>query len=134
MNFLLFSRIYANAPILLCLATLGWGSNAVASRLAVDEVSPMMLIFLRWGIVVIIIFTLHSKEMAKGWPVIRKRLKWVLLMGGFGLSMFNALFYTAAHSTTAVNLGIMQSTMPGMILLGSFLIFGSWPDFHFSLK
>ena len=125
MNFLLFSRIYANAPILLCLATLGWGSNAVASRLAVDEVSPMMLIFLRWGIVVIIIFTLHSKEMAKGWPVIRKRLKWVLLMGGFGLSMFNALFYTAAHSTTAVNLGIMQSTMPGMILLGSFLIFGS---------
>ena len=63
--------------------------------------------------------------MIKGWPVIRKRLKWVLLMGGFGLSMFNALFYIAAHSTTAVNLGIMQSTLPGMILLGSFLIFGS---------
>ena len=46
-------------------------------------------------------------------------------MGGFGLSMFNALFYIAAHSTTAVNLGIMQSTLPGMILLGSFLIFGT---------
>jgi drug/metabolite transporter (DMT)-like permease len=46
-------------------------------------------------------------------------------MGGFGLSMFNALFYIAAHSTTAVNLGIMQSTLPGMILLGSFLIFGN---------
>jgi drug/metabolite transporter (DMT)-like permease len=39
--------------------------------------------------------------------------------------MFNALFYIAAHSTTAVNLGIIQSTMPGMILLGSFFIFGS---------
>ena len=46
-------------------------------------------------------------------------------MGGFGLSMFNALFYIAAYSTTAVNLGIIQSTMPGMILLGSFFIFGS---------
>ena len=63
--------------------------------------------------------------MIKGWPVIRKRLEWVLLMGGFGLSMFNALLYIAAHSTTAVNLGIMQSTLPGMILLGSFLIFGA---------
>ena len=125
MSFALFSRIYANAPILLCLATFGWGTNAVASRLAIGEVSPMMLIFLRWGLVVLIVFTLHGGEMIKGWPVIRKRLKWVLLMGGFGLSMFNALFYIAAHSTTAVNLGIMQSTLPGMILLGSFLIFGS---------
>ncbi len=125
MSFPLFSRIYDNAPILLCLATFGWGSNAVASRLAVDEVSPMMLIFLRWSLVVIIVFALHGREMIKGWPIIRKRLKWILLMGGFGLSMFNALFYIAAHSTTAVNLGIIQSTLPGMIILGSFLIFGT---------
>lgn len=121
----LFSRIYANAPIVLCLATFGWGTNTVASRLAVGEVSPMMLIFLRWGLAVIFVFSLHGKEMIKEWPNIRKRLKWVFLMGGFGLSMFNALFYIAAHSTTAVNLGIIQSTMPGMILLGSFFIFGS---------
>ena len=46
-------------------------------------------------------------------------------MGGFGLRMFNALLYIAAHNTTAVNLGIMQSTLPGMILLGSLLIFGA---------
>ena len=125
MIFTLLSRAYASAPILLCLATFGWGSNTVASRLAVDEVSPMMLIFLRWGLVVIIVLVMHGREMIKGWPVIRRRLGWVFLMGGFGLSMFNALFYIAAHSTTAVNLGIMQSTLPGMILLGSFLIFGT---------
>jgi drug/metabolite transporter (DMT)-like permease len=125
MAFPLLSRIYANASIVLCLATFGWGTNTVASRLAVGEVSPMMLIFLRWGLVVIFVFSLNGKEMIKEWPTIRNRLKWVLLMGGFGLSMFNALFYIAAHSTTAVNLGIIQSTMPGMILLGSFFIFGS---------
>ena len=45
----LLSRIYANAPIVLCLATFGWGSNTVASRLAVGEVSPMMLIFFALG-------------------------------------------------------------------------------------
>ena len=125
MSFPLFSRIYANAPILLCLAAFGWGSNAIASRLAVGEVSPMMLIFLRWGLVVALILTIHHREMIKKWPVIRKRLKWIFLMGGFGLSIFNALFYIAAHSTSAVNLGIMQSTMPGMILLGSFLLLGA---------
>ena len=125
MTFALLSRVYANAPILLCLATLGWGSNAVASRLAVGEVSPMMLIFLRWGLVVLIVFVVHGKEMIKGWPAIRTRLGWVFLMGGLGLSMFNALFYVAAYSTTAINIGIIQSTLPGMILFGSFIIFGN---------
>ena len=125
MSFPLASRFYSNAPIMLCLATFGWGSNAIAGRLAVGEVSPMMLIFLRWGLVVILIVTLNGREMIKEWPVIRKKLKWIFLMGGFGLSIFNALFYIAAHSTTAVNLGIIQSTLPGMILLGSFFLFGT---------
>ena len=84
----------------------------------------MLLIFFRWGIVVVILISLYWRQMIDEWPVIRPRLKWLLIMGGCGLSLFNAFFYIAAHSTTAVNLGIIQSTMPGMILLGSFMYFG----------
>ena len=120
----ILSRAYSSSPFLLFLATLGWGSNTIASRLAVGEVSPMLLIFFRWGIVVIILLSLYWRQMIDEWPVIRPRLKWLLIMGGCGLSLFNAFFYIAAHSTTAVNLGIIQSTMPGMILLGSFMYFG----------
>ena len=120
----ILSRAYSSSPFLLFLATLGWGSNTIASRLAVGEVSPMLLIFFRWGIVVAILLSLYWRQMIDEWPVIRPRLKWLLIMGGCGLSLFNAFFYIAAHSTTAVNLGIIQSTMPGMILLGSFMYFG----------
>ena len=120
----ILSRAYSSSPFLLFLATLGWGSNTIASRLAVGEVSPMLLIFFRWGIVVVILLALYWRQMIDEWPVIRPRLKWLLIMGGCGLSLFNAFFYIAAHSTTAVNLGIIQSTMPGMILLGSFMYFG----------
>ena len=120
----ILSRAYSSSPFLLFLATLGWGSNTIASRLAVGEVSPMLLIFFRWGIVVVILISLYWRQMIDEWPVIRPRLKWLLIMGGCGLSLFNAFFYIAAHSTTAVNLGIIQSTMPGMILLGSFMYFG----------
>jgi len=119
----LLSRAYGHAPLMLCLATLGWGGNTIASRLAVGEVSPMMLIFLRWGVVVAIILTLYRKEMLETLPIMRKRWLWVALMGGLGLSMFNSLFYIAGHYTTAVNLGIIQSTMPALILMGSFLVF-----------
>ena len=117
-------RAYSSSPFLLFLATLGWGSNTIASRLAVGAVSPMLLIFFRWGFVVVILLSLYWRQMIDEWPIIRPRLKWLLIMGGCGLSLFNAFFYIAAHSTTAVNLGIIQSTMPGMILLGSFMFFG----------
>lgn len=120
----ILSRAYSSAPFLLFLATLGWGSNTIASRLAVGEISPMLLIFFRWGFVVVILLSLYWRQMIDEWPIIRPRLKWLLIMGGCGLSLFNAFFYIAAHSTTAVNLGIIQSTMPGMILLGSFVFFG----------
>ncbi|NCW07159.1 MAG: EamA family transporter, partial [Rhodobacterales bacterium] len=43
----------SKAVILLALAAFGWGTNTIASKLAVGEVSPMMLIFIRWAIVAI---------------------------------------------------------------------------------
>ena len=38
------------AALLLVLTTLVWGSNAVAARVAVGHVSPMMLTTARWSI------------------------------------------------------------------------------------
>ncbi|XDZ66118.1 DMT family transporter [Alphaproteobacteria bacterium LSUCC0684] len=125
MNGSLLHRAYSNAPLMLCLATLGWGGNTIASRLAVGEISPMALIFLRWAVVVVILLFTHGRQMKAAFPVIRARLPWIALMGGLGMTVFNALFYIAAHTTTAVNLGIIQSTMPGLILFGSFLVYGT---------
>ena len=122
----LISRyIYGSAPALLVLATLAWGSHTIAGKLSVGEVSPMMLIFLRWAIVALLIWSTNGPAMISSWPVVSKKLKWVFLMGGCGLSLFNAFFYLAAHFTSAINLGIIQSIMPAMILLGSYLLFGS---------
>ena len=46
-------------------------------------------------------------------------------MGTLGFTGFNALFYAAAHHTTAINIAIIQGTIPVLVLLGSFLFFGS---------
>jgi len=35
--------LFGNAYLLLVLTTLGWGGNAVAGRLAVGEISPLVL-------------------------------------------------------------------------------------------
>ena len=55
-------------------------------------------------------------KLVLAYPIIRKNFKWVLAMGALGLTAFNALFYIAANYTVAVNLGIIQCTMPAFIL------------------
>jgi drug/metabolite transporter (DMT)-like permease len=46
-------------------------------------------------------------------------------MGTFGFTVFNALYYAAAHHTTAVNMTILQGGMPALVLVGAFLFYGT---------
>ena len=45
-------------------------------------------------------------------------------MGALGFTAFNALFYTAAHRTSALNLSILQGAIPAFVLIGARLAFG----------
>ncbi len=40
-------------------------------------------------------------------------------MGALGYTAFNALFYVAAHRTSALNLSIIQGGIPALVLLGA---------------
>ena len=115
--------VWGQAYLLLTLTTLMWGGNAIAGRLAVGEVSPMVLTCLRWVIVVAIMLPLVGRQVAAEWPKIRARWLFTILMGTFGFTAFNALFYAAAHYTTAVNLTIFQGSIPVLVLLGTVLFF-----------
>lgn len=116
---------YGNALVMLGLTTLFWGGNTVAGRLAAGEVSPMVVVFLRWMIVGGILVPLCWKEIRAEWPAIRPYLPRMILMAVFGFVGFNTLFYIAATRTTAVNLGIIQGSIPIIVLLGAMLAFGT---------
>jgi drug/metabolite transporter (DMT)-like permease len=119
----LWKGLWGQAYVLLTLTTLMWGGNAIAGRLAVGEVSPMMLTCLRWVIVVVVLLPLVGRQVMAQWPRIRERWLFTILMGAFGFTGFNALFYAAAHYTTAVNLTIFQGSIPVLVLLGTVLLF-----------
>jgi drug/metabolite transporter (DMT)-like permease len=118
----LIQRLYDQPYLLLILTTLGWGGNAVASRMAVGQVSPMMLTSARWGLVLAIMLLFCRRQIALGLPQVRAQWKAVLLMGATGFTGFNALNYVAAHYTSAVNLSIIQGTIPLMVLFGGRLL------------
>jgi drug/metabolite transporter (DMT)-like permease len=113
--------IGGNAFVLLTLTALFWAGNAVAGRSAVGELSPMLLTSLRWLGVVIFLWGFMRHRFAADLPVIRQRLPFVLTMGAVGYTLFNALFYVAAHTTTAVNIGIIQGAIPVFVLAIAFI-------------
>jgi drug/metabolite transporter (DMT)-like permease len=113
------------AYLLLVLTALLWGGNAVASKLAVGEVSPMALTTLRWLVACGALAIVARRPIAAQW---RELMPWrgsIVLMGALGFTAFNALFYAAAHHTSAVNLTIMQGSMPILVLIGSRAAFGT---------
>jgi drug/metabolite transporter (DMT)-like permease len=116
---------YGNAVLLLVATTLLWGGNTVAGRLAAGEVSPMVVVFLRWIIVAGLLVPFLWPRILSEWPIMRGSFLRMVLMATFGFVGFNTLFYIAATETTAVNLGIIQGSMPILVLIGSVVAFSS---------
>ncbi|TPK54923.1 DMT family transporter [Mesorhizobium sp. B2-4-19] len=115
--------MHRSAYLFLLLTTLLWGGNSVAGKLAVDHVSPMMLVFLRWVLAVAILLPLGWRTIQEDWPVVRRH--WLILtaLGASGFTLFNVIFYTALNYTTAINVSIEQAAMPILIMTANFAFF-----------
>lgn len=112
------------AAYLFLLSTmLFWGGNSVAGKLAVDHVSPMTLVFLRWVMAVLILLPVGLPTFREDWPELRRH--WLLLagLGACGFTIFNVIFYTALNYTTAINVSIEQAAIPIVIILVNFALF-----------
>ncbi|WP_199899217.1 DMT family transporter [Sneathiella glossodoripedis] len=112
-----------HAYVFLTLTTLCWAGNALFSRLAIGEVSPLTLVTFRWLSVILLLIVFARKDLKRDWPMLKPKLGYILAMGAIGFTGFNALFYIGAHYTTAVNIGIIQGTIPMFVFLGTFLLF-----------
>ncbi|MGH1359059.1 MAG: DMT family transporter [Burkholderiaceae bacterium] len=116
---------YQQPTLLLITAVLCWGANTVFGQLAVDQISPIMVVFTRWLFVSALLWPLFGHRVRADWPLIKPRLGMTILMASLGFTGFNSLFYAAAYTTGALNVGILQGSMPIFVLAGSLLLFGT---------
>lgn len=114
--------LFGNAYALLILATLGWGGNAVAGKLATVGWEPFTLTFLRWFLVAVVILPFAWKPLRKDRAVIEKRWLFFLIVCGFAMGLFNLLMFLALNYTTAINVSIEQASMPLFIILANFVV------------
>lgn len=120
----LIRSAWASPILLLVLTTLIWSGHSIVGRLAVGQVAPMTLTCLRWGLGMIPILAAARPSLRRDWPVLKANWLYISAMGALGYTAFNALFYLAAHRTSALNMSILQGAIPALVLIGARVFLG----------
>lgn len=111
------------AYLLLTLTTFFWGANAIAGKLAVGHISPMLLTSVRWGMALAILLCFALPQVKRDRAGIARHWLMLTLLGAFGFAAFNITLYSALEFTSAINVVIEQAGMPIVIFLANFLLF-----------
>ena len=111
------------AYVIMPIAPLCWGGNIVLARGVVDLIPPVAFAFWRWTVALAILLPLAWPHARRDWPLAVREWKIFLALGLTGIASFNTLLYKAMHTTTAINGALIQTTMPGFIILMSLVFF-----------
>lgn len=109
--------------LLLVLTTLFWSGNFVISRAMHFAIPPFALSFWRWTVALVILAAFGLQPIIKQRQEVWQYRKFLTVQGIAGVSGFNSLVYLAMQSTTAINAVLVNSCIPVLIVVFSWLLF-----------
>ena len=109
------SRALAYAA-LVCTTAL-WGSNGVVSRALMDTIPPLVMAAARWAVVFVALLPAVWPERRAIAQSLRRDWKLLLVLTLLGSAPQTALVYTGLAASTAIHLGLLNSTIPVVIIL-----------------
>ena len=119
----ILNNFYNTPSALLIFTTLFWAFNTIFGQLAVGEISPLQIVPLRWILVSSVMWFIFGNDVKTNWQIIKPEINKIIFMALMGFTGFNVLFYTASQYTNAINLGIIQSSVPVYVLLGGYFFY-----------
>ena len=119
-----FPTFHASPYLLLSLTSFFWSLNWVIGRAIVGHVTPLTLTFIRWVVAVAVMMPFAWPGIRAHWPLIRRNWKVIAWLGFWGTGLHNAFAYVGLQYTTATNGVILNSSIPIMIILLGWLIYG----------
>ena len=110
-------RLYSGYTLLV-LALLMWAGNSIIGRLSADEdMSPLALNFWRWSCASVFFLVFFGRATWRQRRQIIAAWKFVLVFGLLSIVGFNVVFYTALQKSTVVQVTLIQSVLPVLVLL-----------------
>jgi len=115
--------IYDNPYLLLALAALFWSGNHIVGRAIGGEVPPLGISTVRWLLPTIALGIFAFPLIRRDWPVIRAHWGILLWLGLVGGALFTAGQYIGLQYTTALNVSVLNSLVPVLIIATAAIIF-----------
>lgn len=101
---------------LICTTAL-WGSNGVVSRALMDTIPALLLAAARWAVVFLVLLPVVWPERRQIAQALRRDWKLLLALTLLGGAPQTALVYAGLSASTAIHLGLLNSTIPVFIIL-----------------
>jgi drug/metabolite transporter (DMT)-like permease len=111
----------ASPYLLLTLTPFFWACNWIVGRGLYTQIPPMAMTFYRWFFALLILAPFALPQVRREWPIVRRNLRTLLLLGAVGVGTHNALTYLGLNYTTAINGLMLNSFIPVMIIALSWI-------------
>ncbi|HEY0425345.1 MAG TPA: DMT family transporter [Rhodopila sp.] len=123
----MFRSIWQSAWVLLAAANLFWAGNIVLGRALSGHFPPVALAYWRWTGAFIIAVGFAWPRLKADLPVMLRHWKMMLALSATGIACYNTMSYIGLTSTTALNVLLLQSATPLIIIVWAYLVFRETP-------
>ena len=110
-------RLLASPYAHLTLVALCWAGNILLARAVREQITPVSLNFWRWGVSALVLVPLQAPRLWSARAIILRDWKVFVVLGTMGVALFHSLLYVALSMTLAMNVSIISSMTPIMIVL-----------------
>ncbi|MGK3141445.1 DMT family transporter [Pantoea sp. C2G6] len=103
-------------------AVLIWSINSIVSKLSATAIDPAAISFYRWLLALLVLTPFVLPGVWRARRAIRPHLWRLLILGLLGMVLYQSLAYYAAHSVSALFMGIIGALIPLLTVLLSVVI------------
>lgn len=116
------------AVMLPLIAVFIWSLNIAVTRYVVDYISPVSISFYRWLVAFIVLTPVMLPKVWQQRQLVALHWKQFAILSAFGMLLYQGLAYSAAHYTTATNMGIINAFIPIFTIFVSIIILKEVPN------
>ena len=103
-------------------AVMIWSINSIVSKLSASAIDPAAISFYRWLLALLVLTPFVLPGVWRMRKIIRPHLWRLAILGLLGMVLYQSLAYYAAHSVSALFMGIIGALIPLLTVLLSVVI------------
>ncbi|WP_411706222.1 DMT family transporter [Edaphovirga cremea] len=104
------------------LAVLIWSVNAVVSKASATAIDPAAISFYRWVLALLTLTPFVLPGVLRNLAAVRVYWWKLLILGLLGMVLYQSLAYYAAHTVSALFMGVLNSLIPLLTVLISIVV------------